>query len=213
MSVAAIVVAAGQGSRFGGAKQFFDLNGVSVAARSVATARSVASFVVLVVPADYNGDGEGADIVVTGGETRASSVRAGLTHCAAAAIVLVHDAARPFATKELFQSVVSVIEGGASAVIPGLEMSDTVKRVEHRADVTVVAATLSRDELVTVQTPQAFRYDVLLRAHEHNDEATDDAALVEALGIEVVVVSGEASNRKITYREDVEQHVDRESRS
>ncbi len=95
MSVAAIVVAAGQGVRFGSAKQFARLGPESVAARSVRNARGVADSVVLVVPDGYDGDGEGADVVVVGGQTRAASVRCGLAHCGDARIVVVHDAARP----------------------------------------------------------------------------------------------------------------------
>jgi len=204
VSVAAVVVAAGQGTRFGGAKQFFLLEGETVASRSIRAARSVASFVVLVVPEDYDGDGEGADVVVTGGSTRAASVRAGLAHCLDADVVVVHDAARPLASPALFQSVVDAVNSGADAAIPGLKLTDTVKRVSVIGDETVVEATLSRDELVTVQTPQAFKTEVLLRAHQSNAEASDDAGLVEALGARVLVVDGEPYNFKITHRSDID---------
>src|ERR1700735_561926 len=120
MSVAAVVVAAGRGTRFGGAKQFALLNGETVATRSVAQARLVADLVVVVVPEGYDGDGEGADVVVTGGASRAASVRSGLAHCGDAAIVIVHDAARPLASAELFRAVVTAIEGGVHAGIPRL---------------------------------------------------------------------------------------------
>jgi 2-C-methyl-D-erythritol 4-phosphate cytidylyltransferase len=204
MSVAAVVVAAGRGTRFGGAKQFALLDGETVAARSVAQARLVADLVVLVVPEGYEGDGEGADVVVTGGASRAASVRSGLAHCGDAAIVIVHDAARPLASADLFQAVVSAIEEGADAAIPGLTLTDTVKRVTSKDDVTVVVETLAREELVAVQTPQAFRREVLERAHAHGDDATDDAGLVEALGALVVVIPGETTNVKITHLGDLE---------
>jgi 2-C-methyl-D-erythritol 4-phosphate cytidylyltransferase len=204
MSVAAVVVAAGRGTRFGGAKQFALLDGETVAARSVAQARLVADLVVLVVPEGYEGDGEGADVVVTGGASRAASVRSGLAHCGDAAIVIVHDAARPLASADLFQAVVSAIEEGADAAIPGLTLTDTVKRVTSKDDVTVVVETLAREELVAVQTPQAFRREVLERAHAHCDDATDDAGLVEALGALVVVIPGETTNVKITHLGELE---------
>lgn len=204
MSVAAVVVAAGRGTRFGGAKQFALLNGETVAARSVAQARLVADLVVLVVPEGYEGSGEGADVVVTGGASRAASVRSGLAQCGDAEVVIVHDAARPLASADLFRAVVSAIGEGADAAIPGLTLTDTVKRVTSKDEVTVVVETLAREELVAVQTPQAFRREVLERAHAHGDDATDDAGLVEALGALVVVIPGETTNVKITHLGDLE---------
>jgi 2-C-methyl-D-erythritol 4-phosphate cytidylyltransferase len=205
MTVAAIVVAGGQGARFGGPKQFALIGDESVAARSVRLARSVASRVVLVVPPGYEGNGEGADLTVTGGASRGASVRAGLVECADADIVVVHDAARPLATPSLFQSVVDAVNGGADAAIPGLAITDTVKRVVATGSLTEVEGTVPRDNLVTVQTPQAFRRDVLVRAHEKFNDATDDAALVEALAGRVVVVTGEVENIKITQPGDLDR--------
>jgi 2-C-methyl-D-erythritol 4-phosphate cytidylyltransferase len=205
MSVAAVVVAAGRGVRFGAPKQFHIIGSETVSATSVRTARSVASQVILVVPADYEGDGEGADVVVGGGATRADSVRAGLDAVGDASIVVVHDAARPLASPALFASVVDAVRAGADAAIPALAVTDTIKRVAVDGSTTVVTGTISRDQLVTVQTPQAFRRDVLERAHAGLDDATDDAALVEALGGRVVVVPGETSNVKITVPSDLVQ--------
>jgi len=203
MSVAAVIVAAGQGQRYGGAKQFAVLNHDTVTTHSVRAARSVAERVVLVVPTNYQGNGEGADVVVVGGATRAASVRAGLEECGDADVIVVHDAARPLATPALFASVVDAVLAGADGAIPGLPISDTVKRIQHDGNVTVVTATEARDELVTVQTPQAFARDMLIRAHATDDDATDDAALVEALGGRVVVVPGEVDNVKITAPSDL----------
>jgi 2-C-methyl-D-erythritol 4-phosphate cytidylyltransferase len=203
MSVAAVVVAAGQGQRYGGPKQFAVMNHDTVTAHSVRAARSVAERVVLVVPTNYQGNGEGADVVVLGGSSRADSVRAGLEECGDAEVIVVHDAARPLATASLFSSVVDAVLAGADGAIPGLPIMDTVKRIRHEGAVTVVGETEERDELVTVQTPQAFNRDVLLRAHAQGGNATDDAALVEALGGRVVVVPGEVDNVKITVPGDL----------
>ena len=204
MSVAAVVVAGGQGVRFGGLKQFAPLGEETVAARSVRMARSVADAVILVVPPGYSGSDEGADVVVEGGATRAASVRAGLAHVGEVDVVVVHDAARPNARPVLFAAVVAAVVGGADAAVPGLVITDTVKRVTREDGLTVVRGTESRQELMTVQTPQAFRRTVLMAAHAHADEATDDAALVELAGGRVVVVAGHRDNIKITEPADLE---------
>jgi 2-C-methyl-D-erythritol 4-phosphate cytidylyltransferase len=132
-------------------------------------------------------------------------VRAGLEECGDANVIVVHDAARPLATPSLFASVVDAVLAGADGAVPGLPILDTVKRIRHEASATVVDSTESREELVTVQTPQAFAHDVLIRAHATGDDATDDAALVEALGGRVVVVPGELDNVKITVVGDLEK--------
>jgi len=207
VSVAAIVVAGGRGVRFGGLKQFSSLGESTVAGRSVRAARAVASHVILVVPPAYDGSDEGADAVVTGGDTRAASVRAGLGALPSCDVVIVHDAARPLAEGELFSSVVNAVREGADAAIPGLFVTDTVKRVVEREGRHEVVATVDRSDLVTVQTPQAFRRDILERAHATLDDATDDAALVEALGGRVVVVPGDVRNLKITEPADLARIV------
>jgi 2-C-methyl-D-erythritol 4-phosphate cytidylyltransferase/2-C-methyl-D-erythritol 2,4-cyclodiphosphate synthase len=205
MSVAAVVVAGGRGTRFGSAKQFAQLGDDTVSAHSVRHARSVASLVVLVTTEDYSGNGEGADVIVVGGATRAASVRAGLAHCSDADIVVVHDAARPMATPGLFRSVVQAVLDGADAAVPGLAITDTVKDVDSDGSASVIRATVPREGLVTVQTPQAFRRALLVQAHASAPEATDDAALVEALGARVVVVPGEEQNIKITVPSDLQR--------
>jgi 2-C-methyl-D-erythritol 4-phosphate cytidylyltransferase len=205
MRIAAIVVAAGAGERFGARKQFCDVAGVTAAARSVDAARAVASLVVLVAPLDALDDAHGADVVVAGGATRAASVRAGLRALADLVdddVVVVHDAARPLASAALFHAVVDALADGAiDGAVPGLALTDTVKRVRSSSDALVVA-TVPRDDLVAVQTPQAFRLGVLRRAHEGAPEGTDDASLVEVIGRAVLVVPGEVRNRKLTTRDD-----------
>ena len=201
MAVWAIVVAAGAGSRFGGAKQYETLGDRRVLDWSLAAARSVAEGVVLAVLPDRAGDPEpGADRVVAGGSTRSASVRAALGAVPDTAdVVVVHDGARPLASPALFEAVVAAVRAGADGAVPGLPVADTVKRV-HAG---VVEATLDRDGLVSVQTPQAFAAGPLRRAHAGGDEGTDDAALVEALGGRVVIVPGEAANAKLTTPADL----------
>jgi 2-C-methyl-D-erythritol 4-phosphate cytidylyltransferase len=202
-----IVVAGGSGSRFGGPKQFAELRGRTLVDWSLAAARQVADGVVLVVPADAveelrsSAPGKGADAVVAGGARRADSVRAGLDAVPAEAeIVVVHDGARPLASPALFAAVVEAVVAGADAAVPGLAVADTLKRVEDG----VVRATESRDGLVAVQTPQAFRAGLLRRAHAGGGDATDDAGLVEALGATVRVVPGDPRNLKVTDRVDLD---------
>jgi 2-C-methyl-D-erythritol 4-phosphate cytidylyltransferase len=157
--------------------------------------------VVVVVPA---ADAE-REHGVAGGGTRSASVRNGLAAVPAEAdIICVHDAARPLASAELFDSVIDAIVDGADGAVPGVPVSDTIKVVDRDGLHVRVSATPDRDSLVAVQTPQAFRAAMLRAAHASGGEATDDAALVELLGGRVVVVEGEASNRKITDRDDLE---------
>lgn len=206
MSVAAIVVAAGSGQRFGDRKQFCTVAGSSIAAHAIAAARTVASEVVLVVPADALDADHGADVVVAGGSTRSASVRAGLAAVdEGAAVIVVHDAARPLASPLLFGRVVAAVTAadGTDGAIPGLAVTDTLKQLAPGPE-RVVVATLDRASVVAVQTPQAFRADALRRAHADGAEATDDAALVEALGGRVLVVDGEPGNLKLTTREDLD---------
>ena len=204
----AIVVAGGSGNRFGRPKQFLDLGGRAVVERSVACARGVASKVVLVLPAGQSaGAGApdptfGADVLVDGGASRAASVRAGLAAVSAeATVVVVHDAARPLASPTLFVEVVAAVTGrsGADGAIPVLPVTDTLKRVAGRR----VIGTVDRDDLVTVQTPQAFRAGVLRRAHQADAEATDDAALLESIGATVRTVPGDPRNLKLTVPQDL----------
>jgi 2-C-methyl-D-erythritol 4-phosphate cytidylyltransferase len=203
----AIVVAGGEGRRFGEPKQFVLLGGQSVVGRSVASARTVADGVVVVVPLpsartpEWGAPDVGADREVVGGTTRARSVRAGLAAVPAEAeVIIVHDAARPLATPALFAAVVAALEvDGADGAIPVLPVTDTLKRVVGGA----VVATVDREDLVVVQTPQAFVAATLRRAHRSADEATDDASLVEGLGATVRTVAGESRNLKLTRPQDL----------
>jgi len=197
----AIVVAAGGGARFGGAKQFVQLGGVSVVERAVAVARDACDGVVVVLPAEATWAAPDGVRLAVGGATRSDSVRAGLAVVPDdIEIVIVHDAARPLASRRLFELVVEAVVDGADGAVPALAISDTVKRVcDDR-----VIETVARDGLVAVQTPQAFRASALRAAHGAGATDTDDAALVEANGGTVVVVEGERRNLKLTRADDLE---------
>jgi 2-C-methyl-D-erythritol 4-phosphate cytidylyltransferase len=206
-----IVVAAGAGSRFGGPKQYESLGDRRVVDWSIAAAAAASDGVVVVEPPERAtpggaavGGAVGRSVAagsVAGGPTRSASVRCGLAQVPAdATIVCVHDAARPFASATLFQRVVEAVRGGADGAVPGLPLADTVKEVDAAG---WVVGTPDRSKLVAVQTPQAFRAGALRRAHAGAADGTDDSALVEAIGGRVLVVEGEAANRKLTLPEDL----------
>ena len=202
-SVWAIVVAAGAGSRFGRPKQYEPLGGRRVLDWSLAAARQVADGVVVVVTPDRLGEPLAAagkpgapDAIVAGAATRSGSVRAGLAAVPDDAdVIVVHDGARPLATAALFARVVEGVRQGADAAVPGVAVTDTLRRRS--------GAPVDRDDLVAVQTPQAFRAPALRRAHAGQAEATDDASLVEAEGGKVIVVDGAPANLKITHPVDL----------
>jgi len=199
-----VVVAGGSGQRFGTLKQFALLAERPVVEWAVAACRSSSSGVVLVVPpGEDTAIAYGADVVVEGGGTRTESVCRGVAAVPEAAeVIIVHDAARPLASQELFLAVISAVTaGGDGGAVPGVAVHDTIKVVDGSGRVT---ATLDRDALVAVQTPQAFDAALLRRAHAAGAQATDDAALVEALGATVRVVPGDPRNLKITTPADLD---------
>lgn len=202
-SVAAIVVAGGSGTRFGAAKQFARLGERRVLDWSLAAARTRCDPVILVVPADSVAalaadPATDADVVVAGGATRSASVRAGLAAVPVTAdIVVVHDAARPLADSELFEAVIDAVGDGADAAVPGVPVADTLRLRSGGVP------PFGRDDLVAVQTPQAFAASKLRRAHAEAAEATDDASLIDAAGGRVVIVPGDPVNRKITDPADL----------
>lgn len=207
----AIVLAAGSGLRAGGGipKQYRSLGDRTVLARALDLFEMTGVPVVVVADDPVSARAAGAEDcavvrrVVTGGIRRQDSVAAGLRAVPDdVPVVVVHDAARPFATADLLEAGLTAVAAGADAAVPSLEISDTVKVVTPDGH---VVETLRRENLRTVQTPQVFRASVLRRAHgQVTGDVTDDAAMVEATGGEVVVVSGEPSNVKLTYAADFE---------
>ena len=212
--VAAVIVAAGRGSRAGGdiPKAYRPLSGQPVIRFSLTLFSGDRQINVVqpVIHADdarlYAEAAEGLDLLppVFGGDTRQSSVRAGLEALRARQpeIVLVHDAARPFASAALIGRAVA--QAKFSAAVPGIALSDTLKAVDAREHVT---QTLDRASLRAIQTPQAFNFSALLAAHRDavaagRDDFSDDAALMEWAGHSVAVFPGEAANLKLTMPED-----------
>jgi 2-C-methyl-D-erythritol 4-phosphate cytidylyltransferase len=196
----AIVVAAGLGERFGSPKQFLVAGPARLVDHAVAVAGAACDEVVVVLPPDRAWDGAPVTASVPGRSSRSASVRAGLAAVdPAAEIVVVHDAARPLATAELFELVIDAVRAGADGAVPAVPVADTLKRIEGDR----IVATVDRAGLVAVQTPQAFRADCLRAAHAVEADASDDAALVEAAGGTVVVVAGDPRNLKVTTVADL----------
>lgn len=207
-------MAAGRGTRLGASqpKAFVTLAGRPLLDHAVerAFAAPEVSHIVIVAPASHleeagavaSRSSRPADVdVVAGGAERTDSVAAGLAALRAGdGIVLVHDAARALAPAALFSRLVHEVRSGHPAVVPGLPVTDTIKQVDRRG---VVVATPDRAYLRAVQTPQAFLREVLEHAHATGAVATDDAALVEAVGGHVRVVEGEPLAFKITTADDL----------
>lgn len=195
MRFAAIIVAAGSGSRFGGPKHALTLGGLPVWKHSVRLFESAGAEEIVVV-----GDVTGG---IPGGDRRRDSVEAGLLAIRSdAEWVLIHDAARPLATVSLVARVLDAAGApGVDGVIPAIAVTDTLKEVSGAA----VVGTVDRNKLRAVQTPQAFRTEALVAAHRDDPDAdaTDDAGLIERMGGTVVTVDGETTNMKITYEGDL----------
>lgn len=202
--VGALVPAAGLGVRLGPGrpKALRELAGEPLllhAVRGLRSAPSVGPIVVAAPPDEVEAVAEllvGLDVVVVaGGAERQDSVRLALAALPEAELVLVHDAARCLTPVSVIEAVVAALVAGADAVVPVLPVADTVKQVEGD----VVRATVDRSVLRAVQTPQGFRRDVLEKAHGAGSLVmTDDAGLVESLGVTVTTVAGDDEAFKVT---------------
>ena len=205
--VAAIIAAAGSGLRFGAdlPKALIQLGDKTLIEHAVAAISSTVDEVIVTAPASHVtqfksllGD---AVTVVVGGQTRSESIRAGLAAVSAdTQYVLIHDAARALATTELTNRVLSALQDGEVAVIPGVPQVDTIKNVDVDG---YVVSTPNRAELRNIQTPQGFELSALKKSHAANGEGTDDAALVESAGFKVLVIAGEERALKITTPADL----------
>ena len=210
----AVIAAAGEGHRLGlnRPKAFAPLGNRVLLAESIERLEDtewIDGGIVVVVPEGWEepaillAEELGASkvtAVVAGGATRAASVRAGVAEVPAdAAVVLVHDAARPLVSEGVVGRVLTALNDGWEGAVPGLEPADTVKRVARGG----VEETLPRDRLRLVQTPQAFLAGALRDALDSAEDASDCAAMVEARGGRIAVVDGDRRLLKVTDAEDL----------
>ncbi len=217
----AVIPAAGSGRRFGGKKQFYRILGKPVVEfpLEIFEKSELIDTVILVLPREDLDFGEKLKLkfkkisaVVEGGNERQSSVFKGLLKAAEfqPEEVIVHDGVRPILELSLInQLVVALSDYEADGVIPGVKPKDTVKEVGSPLEPGdfIVEKTLNRDRLIMVQTPQIFRFNVLLECHQRATKeeivVTDDSALLEKFGYTVVSITGNYRNIKITTPEDV----------
>ncbi len=207
-----IVLGGGNGARFGGAKQFAELEGLTLLERSLAATRTACDGVVCVV-ADPAVVREGdlrpraGDRIVAGGSSRAASVRAGLAAVPDdAEVIVVADAAHPLASPALFAAVVEAVRRGADGALPGLPLTEAIAAVNPDGS---RGAAVPREGHVLVQMPQAFRAEVLRAVHGAGGDGVEDSAMVAALRVDgraarVVVVPGEVANLHVTTPEELD---------
>jgi 2-C-methyl-D-erythritol 4-phosphate cytidylyltransferase len=214
MAVWAVIAAAGRGERLGldRPKVFAKLGGRPMLAESLERfdASDWVDSIVVAAPPDWEEpvillaeELSCSKVVaaVPGGDTRAASVRAALAEVSDdAAVVLVHDAARPLVSEDVIERLMTTLNEGWDGVVPTLPIPDTVKRVDGDQ----VAETVDREQLVVAQTPQAFIWPVLRDAVASGGAATDCASLVEAHGGRIKAVLGDPRLVKITDRSDLE---------
>ena len=204
--IAAIVAAAGSGERFGAStpKALIQLGDRTLLEHAVSSLSGVVDQIVVTAPAGFEDHIRtlvGDDVVVvTGGATRSDSVRAGLAAISGANFVLVHDAARALATRELAASVVAALRGGDVAVVPALAVVDTLQNVDAAG---YVLTAVDRNSLRRIQTPQGFSYSVLKAIHQGAADASDDSTLALNAGHKVRIVAGEERALKITTPSDL----------
>jgi 2-C-methyl-D-erythritol 4-phosphate cytidylyltransferase/2-C-methyl-D-erythritol 2,4-cyclodiphosphate synthase len=218
MHVTAIIAAGGRGQRLGGSrpKQLLSVGGRPILERSVSAflAHPSVHEVVVALPEElvanppaYLRDAAKALRLVTGGARRQDSVANALRAAGDSDLIVVHDAARPFASADLIaRTIAAAAESGAA--LAAIAARDTVKRTRtfaspSESDARIVEETLPRDTIYLAQTPQAFRRHVLADALRGTDDATDEAALAERAGYQVRIVDGEAANIKITTMDDL----------
>ncbi len=209
---ALIIPAAGSGERLGAnlPKALVQVAGRTLIEHAIYRLAPIATQIIIAAPAGYEKNfsdlfGDTA-MIVTGGATRTQSVKLALaTLSPEIEYVLVHDAARAFATLDLAERVLAELVGGQGAAIPGLAISDTIKTIDADGFVT---STPNRAALRGIQTPQGFTRAILVKAHALTSDRTDDAGLVEELGVKVRVIAGEEGAFKITTPTDMQRAIE-----
>jgi 2-C-methyl-D-erythritol 4-phosphate cytidylyltransferase/2-C-methyl-D-erythritol 2,4-cyclodiphosphate synthase len=204
---AAIIAGAGSGHRLGAdlPKALVKLLDKTLVEHAVSALAPVAQLIIVTAPSGFEDKFKellGDQVtVITGGVLRSDSIRLALAEIGNDyEYVLVHDAARAIASTELAKNIVAELAKGEQAVIPALEVVDTIKEVDAAG---YVRNTPDRSALRAIQTPQGFVKSVLAHAHASAEDATDDAALVEAIGVKVRVITGEERALKITTKSDL----------
>ncbi len=205
-----IILAGGSGTRFGKQKQFEEIAEIPIYIWAFKTAQEITTEnIILVAPKEAIGEivpnertrqkllkkGVMSEQMVEGGNTRSASVRAGIEKLKEMGandtdIVLVHDAARPLATKEIYLDVIQEIRDGADAATPAIPITDTINTTDGEI--------VDRKKLLALQTPQGFRFDILKEIHENGEEATDDISLCLKHNKKVSYTTGDVKNLKIT---------------
>ena len=195
-----IVVAGGSSTRFGSDKLYEIINGETVLERSVRIALQASDGVVVVTdPSKFQN--ENVHAVVSGGTTRSESARNGLASVPNDVdIIAVQDGARPLASVDLYKRGQSLVEKGALGAIPVIKVIDTIKEVTGSA----IKQTVDREKLRSAQTPQIFDAKTLREVYASETADTDDAALLEKVGYEVVTFEGHIENRKVTTKNDID---------
>jgi 2-C-methyl-D-erythritol 4-phosphate cytidylyltransferase len=213
MQCSVIIPAGGTGKRFGSElpKQFVELKGIPIIVRTIQLFDEIEEVESIIIPIHSDHLELMQELVktyklhkvkeiVVGGIERQNSVYNGLNTNSAkeSDIILIHDAVRPFVSKELIKSIIEETEE-SGAVIPAMKPKETIKEIDNKR---LVKKTINRDTLVSVQTPQGFWQDLLIKAFDSiknsNFIATDDASLLEFIGFKVTIIEGEDSNVKIT---------------
>ena len=205
--VAVIIPAGGSGERLGAKipKALVQLAGKTLIEHAVANMAPIANQIIVAAPAGLEEEFQrllGSEVtVITGGASRTLSVKNALAHVDKENdYILVHDAARALASTDLAMRVIDSLRAGERAVVPGIAVTDTIKRVDSDNYVT---KTPTRAKLRAIQTPQGFTRKLLIKAHTSSDDVTDDAGLVEDRGVDVKVIAGEERAFKITAISDL----------